>query len=217
MKHLGYLIVLKPEIHIARYESSEFVKKAGPLYDNFRRHFSWLNSRGYRGISRSPLGNLLTLGNSRAHLNEDALKKLSELLPEATVDFDEESLIDDYEAALEVYGLLKDQFSWEIIEVRREKYALDGRTLGFDVGYWNSDHFSLIADTAVTPMWHGPAPVDCVELAARLSRVNDNVLFSEPSDAGEFRTWYKTKKWAEVEARPVEFAIIEVRSTGHEH
>lgn len=209
----GYLIVLKPEVYIARYEASDFPKKQGPKYDEFRRCFAWFDYRNYRGMSRAPLGNPSFPGQSGAPLNNAAIKLLTELLPQTTVEFDEESLIDDYNSAMEVYALLEDQDSWEVIEVRRCNYGQDARILGYDVGYWNMDHYSLIADTAITPMWHGPAREDWTELATQLARLNKNNLFDSPSEAEQFRSYYRSKNWAEAESEPGEFAIVEVRNT----
>jgi hypothetical protein len=212
MKELGYLIVLRPAIYIESYEASEFVARTGRRYDEFRRHFSWLNYRAYRGISRAPLGNNEFSPRIGEGLNAAALNRLSEVTPELTVNLDDDCFIENYEDALEIYNLLEDQHSWEVIEVRLSNYGLDARTLGFDVGFWRSDHYSIIADTAISPMWHCPDPADWAEVSDRLSRLNEHLLFDSPSEAEKFRAYYKTKAWAEEESEPGEFAIIEVRS-----
>ncbi len=93
------------------------------------------------------------------------------------------------------------------------EYRLDSNTLGFDVGFWRSDHFSLIADTAICPTWHPPAPKDWAELSNRLLRLNNHALFDSVADAEEFRAYYRSKDWAETEDAPGEFAVIEVRKT----
>jgi hypothetical protein len=84
--------------------------------------------------------------------------------------------------------------------------------LGYDVGYWSGDHFSLINDTLVAPLWHPPQPEDFQELAAHAHELNNHVLFPSASLAAKFRQWYLTKPWAETEYEPGEFCLIRVSS-----
>jgi hypothetical protein len=44
--------------------------------------------------------------------------------------------------------------------VRRYFYESNDNILGYDVGYWAGDHYSIIADTIITPTWHGPPEKD---------------------------------------------------------
>ena len=115
--------------------------------------------------------------------------------------------------AEEVVSLTDDSSIWEIINVSRGNAGSVGTPLGFDVGYWDGDHFSLIADTIVVPRWHPPVPDDFAELAAALSCLNENLLFDSSVDAEAFKEFYKSKPWAETEDHEGEFCVIKV-STG---
>ncbi|HPD45596.1 MAG TPA: hypothetical protein P5279_04825 [Anaerohalosphaeraceae bacterium] len=139
-----------------------------------------------------------------------ARMRLLEIVPETTPECCDDSFIDTHENAVEVYRLLDRSERWEIIRVRREVFAPGADTLGFDVGYWNSDHTSLIADSAVTPMWHPPAPEDWAETAEKLAGLNERLLFDGPAAAAEFLAWYRTKEWAETEGFEMEFGVVQV-------
>ncbi|MGE5294175.1 MAG: hypothetical protein ACM3VT_05050 [Solirubrobacterales bacterium] len=115
---------------------------------------------------------------------------------------------------MRIHGLLDQLSSWEIIHVQRDEFLVSDATLGFDIGYWSGDHFSLIADTIVTPMWHPPAPEDWGELLGQLSRLNEHLLFARPEDAAAFRAWYISRPWAETEG---EFCIIQVDQVSPSH
>lgn len=83
--------------------------------------------------------------------------------------------------------------------------------MGFDTGHWGGgEHFSVIADTIVTPKWHGPDPEDYKELASQLSRLNRNLLLDSVQDAGLFKAYCKSKEWAEIEDEAGEFFVIQV-------
>ena len=122
----------------------------------------------------------------------------------------DDDLFNSKEQALEVYKLLDSPVNYEIIYVQRHKYSKSSRTLGFDIGFWGGDHFSLIADTIIVPTWHVPIPKDYKELANRLTVLNDNLLFNSVQDAEDFRNYYKTKDWAETESEAGEFCVIQV-------
>jgi hypothetical protein len=209
----GYLIVLKPAVNIDRYEISEFVRDNQDLYREFRQSFSRFDHRSYRGISREPLNGYLLPEEKQWEsnaLNRAARLRLSEIVPETTPEYSDGSFIETIEDAKSIYGMLEDQACWEIIGIRRDFFGQDRRTLGFDIGYWGSDDFSLIADTIVTPRWHAPDPDDYAEIASRLSVLNKHLLFNTASAAAEFKAYYKSKPWAETEDEEGEFCVIQV-------
>ena len=200
----GYLIVMKPEPLIDRHEKMELTIKREKEYKTFRKAFSGFNVRNYRGVSRRVLGGYYPFEKVE---NKAALTKRYELVRNKY-----ENLFSLFESALEVYRLLDIPEQYEIIKVKRQDFEVNPNTLGFDIGYWGGD-FSLIADTLVTPMWHGAPEEDYQELRQRLSALNPNILFNNPEDASEFRNWYKSKEWAETEDREDEFCIIQVDRT----
>jgi hypothetical protein len=56
----------------------------------------------------------------------------------------------------EVYGLIEDKDNYEIIHFIECFAETNDKTLGFDVGFL-ADHYSVIADAAIKPIWHPPA------------------------------------------------------------
>lgn len=221
----GYLIVMKPEPLMDRYEKMEHIIKYEKYYKTFRAAFSGFNARNYRGVSRDRLLSPIPF-TERDDLeaycperveNRAAIIKWWELLINKVENEDinsdrddDDDLLPSIESALEVYRLLDIPEQYEIIKVKRRDFEIDQSTLGFDIGYWGGDHFSLIADTLVTPKWHPAPEEDYPELRQRLSALNTNILFNNPEDASEFRNWYKSKGWAETEDREDEFCIIQV-------
>jgi hypothetical protein len=214
----GYLIVMKPETLIDRYEKMERIIKYEKYYKTFRMAFSGFNVRNYRGVSRSVLGGYYPFAEDEKVENKAALTKRYELERNEyeNADFDpyeDNDLFSSFESALEVYRLLDIPEQYEIIKVKRRDFEINPNALGFDIGYWGGDHFSLIADTLVTPTWHGAPEEDYQELRQRLSALNPNILFNNPEDASEFRNWYKGKDWAETEGHEGEFCTIQVDRT----
>jgi len=225
----GYLIVMKPEPLIDRYEKMEHIMKYEKYYKTFRVAFSGFNARNYRGVSRDRLLSPIPFTerdefeafylHERVE-NRAAITRWWELLinkvENEDINSDEDDdgdLLPSIESALELYRLLDIPDQYEIIKVKRQDFEINSNTLGFDIGYWGGDHFSLIADTLVTPMFHPAPEEDYQELCQRLSALNPNILFNNPEDASEFRNWYKSKDWAETEDREDEFCIIQVDRT----
>ncbi len=225
----GCLIVMKPEMLIDRYEKTDHIIKYEEEYKTFRRAFSGFNVRSYRGLRRDvmigpiPFAERDELEAYYLHErveNRAAITKWWELLinkvENEDINSDEDDdgdLLPSIESALEVYRLLDIPEQYEIIKVKRQDFEINPNTLGFDIGYWGGDHFSLIADTLVTPMFHPAPEEDYQELRQRLSALNPNILFNNPEDASEFRNWYKSKGWAETEDYEDEFCIIQVDRT----
>jgi hypothetical protein len=225
----GYLIVMKPGPLIDWYEKwGQFIKYEKE-HKTFRTAFSGFNVRSYRGLWRHCLIGPIPF-KERDELeafylherveNRAAITTWWELLinkvENEDINSDEDDdgdLLPSIELALEVYRLLDIPEQYEIIMVKRQDFETNPNTLGFDIGYWGGDHFSLIADTLVTPMFHPAPEEDYQELRQRLSALNPNILFDNPEDASEFRNWYKSKDWAETEDREDEFCIIQVDRT----
>ena len=139
--------------------------------------------------------------------NKAARGRFDEILDKSEDDYDN-NLIERLVDAREIFRLLECPPQWEIIEVRRDDFAVGPATLGFDIGSW-SGAYSIIADTIVTPSWHPPPTEDYAEVARQFSSLNQHLLFPRPEDAARFRAYYRSKSWAE---RPSvgEFCIIQV-------
>jgi len=220
MTNKGYLTVLKPELVIQQFEQRDNVKDYPEYYKKLRNAFRSFDPLKYRGISRYPLEAYPSLDQNELdyyaregvdlYSDKNARMKLLEIVPETTPDFYDVSFIENCTDALEIFKLLDEPQKWEIIQVRRDTFEEIKHTLGFDIGYWSSDHFSLIADTIVIPMWHVPDEKDYAELEARLRHLNKNLLFKTPKQATDFKIYYKSKEWAETEDIEGEFCVIQV-------
>lgn len=127
----------------------------------------------------------------------------------------DEDLLKLLRDAVEVLSLTDNPSTWEAVHFSRCGASDLGKLLGYDIGYWGGDHFSLIAGTIVIPRWHPPAPEDFADLAAALSCLNENLLFDSTVDADEFKQFYKSKSWAETEDYDGQFCAIRV-ATGEE-
>lgn len=224
----GYLIVLKPDVNIRRYEACprrrEQLEEYKQEYEDFREAFGQFDPVKYRGVSRYPLEAFLTKDEKEfdrerrrgidVDSNKDARIKLMDATPETVWEignfYDDDSLIDTFDNAVEIFRMLDDKASWEIVHIRRDSFSVNDNTLGFDLGYWGGGYFSLIADTIVTPRWHPPVPEDYCEVADSLSNLNENLLFDNPEDAIAFKQYYKSKEWSETEDVAGEFCVIQV-------
>jgi hypothetical protein len=103
-----------------------------------------------------------------------------------------------------------DPSTWEIVHVARGTTDPVAQTLGFDLGYWDGNHFSALCDVLVMPRWHPAPPEDFDGLRRHASRLNGHTLFVTAADASAFRDWYVTRPWAEEEYFPGEFQVIRV-------
>jgi hypothetical protein len=100
----------------------------------------------------------------------------------------------------------------EVVRVRRGSIQKGKPTIGYDVGYWGGDHYSIICDSIVTPTWHPPQPEDFQTLAESLASLNAYLLFPTPDEAVAFRSRYIRFPWAEEESYPGEFEVIQIEA-----
>ena len=78
---------------------------------------------------------------------------------------DKGPLINDLRIAQELIALVEDAAGWEIITVSKDLSNRTPLTLGFDLGWWGDDFYSLISDCVVAPKWHGPDLSGLTDLA----------------------------------------------------
>ena len=218
----GYAILQMPAGLLTSYDASMRAHQAWPLYQRLCKMLARLPRSGYRGISRfmlKPLPStdadvLREFESTGCDVRTDYaarlcfLKKIGDVPQEG--DFDED-LLPNLGTATEVFAHLESPERWEILQLNRDSFCTSPECLGFDVGYWGGDHFSILCDSAVMPLWHPPQPDTFRELAKQLARVNEHFLFGSAEEAAAFRAWYRTQEnWAETEMRTDEFCIIQV-------
>jgi len=100
----------------------------------------------------------------------------------------------------------------QVVRLRRVSFSSEASVLGFDVGYWGGNHYSLVCDSIVAPTWHPPQPEDFTTLAEALKVLNGSLLFPTHAEAAAFRARYMQFPWAETESYPGEFEVIQVEA-----
>lgn len=215
--------LLKPADRVVEdYLSTPQAAKHRGLIDDLWSRIRPLDPRAYRGIgcivdgipqspdedldswlatlnvdrSDPPLGTRLAIGR----LFEDDLANRNGYLL-----FDREHV----QLALQLAPLSE---QLQVVRIRRRSFSSGTSVLGFDVGYWGGDHYSIICDSVVTPTWHPPGTEDFAALVEALATLDDCLLFPTPEDAAAFRARYLQFSWAETEGHPGEFEVIQVEA-----
>jgi hypothetical protein len=210
-----------PTALVMAYDESMRTHKAAELFQRLCETLKPLPRADYRGISRFPLMPLPSVDANILGTFEETgcdvkteraarrrfLDLFGDEVPEG--DFDQD-LLPNYATARDVFSFLESPNEYEIVQFARDPFLADLDCLGFDVGYWGGDHYSIICDSAVRPLWHPPQPECFDELAREFKMVNESFLFPNAEGAAQFRSWYRTQYWAETESRPDEFCIIQV-------
>ncbi len=205
----GYLIVQKPSIVLRDYK--EGIRERGFIgqYKKFHEAFSKFDPINYLGIFRSPLmGIPEKISSEYGVILEPKAQFFMWKLEEN--DLGEDDLIFSYDDMVKTFNMLKNTNDYDAILIRKESFEINYNLLGFDIGYWGGDHYSIIADTFVTPTWHGPPEKDYSELAEKFKSLDKSLLFWTAEEAEEFKQYYKSKTWAEAELYEGEFSIIQV-------
>ena len=190
------------------------------LLRQLRDALGFLDLTAYRGTGRSVLDPYPSLdptivkvfadGGAAMESNRAARIRFYEIVGAELPELYEERLLPTLGEAREVQALVDVSADWEIIYVAAEPLARGERTLGYDLGWWGGEFYSLISDSAVDPFWHPPDPSDFHDLAKQLRVLNAHLLFDSPEDALAFKTYYTTKPWAETESFEGAFKVIRV-------
>lgn len=217
----GYGIFWQPHKLVAWYERS-LARDRSPLAGQAFDDFPLQERSCYRGVFRFPLiawpasDSPFAGGAAERDQTNRAARQLFRRLKEPAAradDYlidDDGNLLDSLDQAQQVFSLLERPEDHEICLLRREHYEISEHTLGFDIGYWGGDHFSLIADSYVVPAWRPPPPQDQSEVKLQLSVLNKRLLFDRVAAARSFLDYYRSKAWAEKERYEGEFQIIQV-------
>ncbi len=158
-------------------------------------------------FGRSPPGLPADVHSAERHIRE-------RLGPDPTmywaVHFVDSDLLPTLVLAREVKSLVVHSEDYEIVRVERGSEARHASTLGFDVGTWGSDHFSIVRDAMLAPRWHPAPEEDFASLREHAARLGDHALFETAAAARAFRDWYRSRPWAETEFFPGEIDLIRV-------
>ncbi len=213
---------------LEEYEKNRIALENNQLIKQIREAVSFIDPYTYRGISRDPLApwssedekNLRETPELCKDLQKElsARKKLRELTrinkSKSSYCYNgwqyNEKLVSSLDEAKEIYGCLCNPGEYEIVELSREPYSTDFKFLGYDVGYWAGDHFSIICDSVLMPQWHPPSPEDITELANQLHGLNKYILFPSLDEAIDFRRYYTSMPWAEQQMFHDDFCIIQI-------
>jgi hypothetical protein len=206
----GFLVVLRPEVMVERYEA-QMPEEWQPEYSAFRRAIPGVDPRAYRGMSRTALDiwpshdpdaveafrgagvDMDSDRGARIRLLEQAEQTVGTPLPAEY----EEGLLPSRELAEEVLQLVDVPEEWELVFVSRSEVMPSFRTMGIDIGWWGSAFYSIIWDSLVCPTWHGPPTEAWLKLAEWSDWLNQHVMFDDLERANEFVRWYESEPWAE--------------------
>jgi hypothetical protein len=221
MQRSGYAIVRRAEHDLEDYMRSPTTQQNLHYLQALRDAAPFLVPSDYRGTGRFWLqpfpsldaGIIKAFAETGGDMSTEASarRRFREVIgeTESSPDFDED-LLESEAQAREVFSLLQDGGGFELLHLHRREFACVAGVLGYDIGYWGGDHYSLISDSFVAPRWHPPPPEIFQTLAEQLRCLNDCLLFPSSEAAGSFRSWYRTQDWAETEGREDEFEIIQV-------
>jgi hypothetical protein len=204
----GYLVVFRPQPAITEWrhqlQSASDADALSTYLAALERALPIVERSRYRGFSRYPIERWWEKEPPGDGRDGKARRRIWELYGvDPTLQWSGASLFDSdllltQEVAQEVLSLSDAPSERELLHVVRGETALASSTIGFDVGYWGGDHFSIIADAMVMPRWH---PCD-VELLHRLEpwsrRLNEYLLCPTATAAAEYLEWYVAQPWAEM-------------------
>jgi len=148
----GYAILKHPSLLLDQYSCSQFAQDNAESIRNLRNALPFVNPSQYRGISREPVQPFPSGGtfiHERSEPNKEAQLAFREIIgPRGTIQnwrerFDED-LLPTLEMATRISALLATPQQYEVVYLSNETISTDNSLLGFDIGYWGDDHFSVI-------------------------------------------------------------------------
>lgn len=218
----GYLVVLKPDIAFASWRRGASGEAFETYWAALRLALPRLVPERYAGIARFPIDRWWTgeEGIEPVRPNTKARRRIFERFgPDPTLRdssppaFDPD-LLPTVEHAHEILALTDDPSIQEVIRATRRSTEARGGTLGFDVGYWGSDHFSALCDSLLMPRWHGAPPEAFDALRSWGEKLTPAQLLATSADAHAFRSWYLAQEWSERESFPGQIEVIRVDTVG---
>ena len=225
--HAGFGLMKMPALLSAAYERSPSAERTQEGLLALRTALKDVNAVNYRGIDRCPLcenpipePGWATDAEHCGSLDERdiaARVRMLDFVGRLNRDYSGpmRCFVPTVENAHELMTLVDSPSEYEIVRLSQssaDELCVEDKDLGFDIGYWGSDSYSIICDSAICPRWHGPYGDVLPELVTRLAELNSNCLFQTHEAADRFRSWYRSQDWAEQEGEPGEFCIIKVEA-----
>lgn len=220
----GFALMKMPALLNAAYERSPSAERTLEGLKALRFALKNVDPANYRGIDRCPLCEDPIPEPGWAATPEhvvlddrdvDARIRMLDFVGTSNRDYygPTRCVVPTVENAQELIALVDSPSEYEIVRLSQSapgEMCKGDADLGFYTGYWGSDSYSIICDSAVWPRWHGPSGEVFDELAERLANLNSHSLFETYEAAKGFRSWYRTQDRAEKEGEPGEFCIIKV-------
>jgi len=183
-------------------------------YKKLRNAFGNINVNNYRGLSRQSLSPIpKELKENYKNIEEPQAQFLMNEIIEnscAILHDDDIDMIINFQDCINVYNKLENKSIYEIIRTSIDDTSKSENFLGFDIGYWGGDNFSIISDSILLPMWHGAQTESYQDLSKFVSLLNDKLLFSNYYDATTFRNYYLSQEWAEKEINDGQICIQKI-------
>jgi hypothetical protein len=221
---VGFALMKMPATLHAAYEQHAAQRDTWSALQQLRATLKNIDPAEYRGIERCPLAEDPLIEPWFAG-DERRYRALDERDVAARVRFVDIVGADDLtdksscvvltlDYARELIRLVDSPAEYEIVRLAKAlpESPRSQSHLGFDIGYWGGDSYSIICDSAIWPVWHGPPTDVFAELSDRLRELNTHCLFPTYESAQRFRSWYCTQDWAEIEGEPGEFCIISIEA-----
>lgn len=223
----GFALMKMPVLLNAAYERSPSAEGTREGLKALRAALKNVHPANYRGIDRCPLcedpipepgwATDATHCGTLDQRDVGARIRMLDFVGTSNRDYYDSTrcVVPTLENAHELMTLVDSPSEYEIVRLSQSEpgeICAGDTDLGFDIGYWGSDSYSIVCDSAVWPRWHGPYGEVFDELAKRLTELNSHALFPIYEAAERFRSWYRTQSWAEQEGEPGEFCIIKVET-----
>ena len=216
---IGFALMRLPRGLSTAYERSPVVQQNVDGFRNLRKAFKMIDPGAYRGIERCPLSEApepdpvwtqATPPDALTDVDARARQRLLKILgPNHECEHYPCSLVPMLTQARELMRLVDRPAEYEIVRLSHGESS-NAPLLGYDVGYWGGGNYSILCDSVIWPVWHGPVPEAFEELAQQIECLNTHALFPDHGSADRFRSFYVKQSWAETEAVTGEFSVIRI-------
>ena len=208
-----YLITQKQDYVIKSYLNlhNNNVNGFQDYYSQFRSIFDISLVNQYRGISRMPLS---PVPRKQKNQYKNIVEPEAQFLMDKYINkYCTKYKDDDIDMLLEsshlnnVINKIISKNRYDPIKISTVNDKKNKKFIGFDIGYWGGDNFSIISDSMLLPMWHGAPKEAWTGLLKFSKKLNNYTLFDNFDDAFEFRSYYLMQNWAEKEMHENEICI----------